>query len=132
MTERWHWRPLRWQRLAAAAVLVALVAALFHQGAQPYAVGLIPSPWDKLAHLALFGMLAALFWLLANARHPWLILFVVSAIGAADELAQLRLPGREPGLDDLLADVAGASIALLILSRLARVVGGHNENGSVG
>ena len=106
--------------MAAAAVMLAMVAALFHQGAQPYAVELILSPWDKLAHLALFGLLAALFWLMANARHPWLVLLAVAAIGAIDELAQLRLPGRQPGLDDLLADVLGAAVALWILSRIAR------------
>lgn len=116
--------------MAAAALLLALVATLFHQGAQPYAVGLIPSPWDKLAHLALFGMLAVLVWVMADARHPWLVLLAVAAIGGADELAQMRLPGREPGFDDLLADVFGAAIALWIVSRLARGTGGRPDNGS--
>ncbi len=101
-------------------MLLAMVAALFHQGAQPYAVGLIPSPWDKLAHLSLFGLLAALVWLVANARRPWLVLMAVTSIGMADELLQMRLPGRQAGIDDLIADVLGAAVVLWILSRLAR------------
>ena len=100
--------------------MLALVLALFHQGAQPYAVGLVPEPWDKLAHMAVFAVIAALFWLMARARRPWLVLLAVAAIGAADEWAQLSQPGRQAGLADLAADVAGAALALWCLTRLAR------------
>jgi hypothetical protein len=33
---------------------------LFYLGAQPFAAGLIPVPWDKLAHLAVFAFLTTL------------------------------------------------------------------------
>jgi len=44
----------------------------------------------------------------------------VTSIGMADELLQMRLPGRQAGIDDLIADVLGAAVVLWILSRLAR------------
>jgi hypothetical protein len=36
---------------------------LFYLGAQPFAAGLIPAPWDKLAHLAVFAVLTTLLWI---------------------------------------------------------------------
>jgi len=120
LTDRPVAEPKRWQRVAAAVAAIALVATLFQQGAQPYAVGLIPSPWDKLAHAALFGVLALLFWLIVPGRRPLAVVLIVTLIGAADEWAQLRLPGREPGLDDLAADLIGAVIAVCALMMRAR------------
>ena len=115
-----RWQPAPRHRIAAGGVVLVLVLTLFHQGAQPYAVGLVPEPWDELAHMAVFAVIATLFWLMAQARRPWLVLLAVAAIAAADEWAQLSLPGRQAGLADLAADVAGAALALWCLSRLAR------------
>ena len=53
--------------LASAA---ALIFQLFYVGAQPAAAGLIPMPWDKLAHLAVYAAITALMWIGTAGRMP--------------------------------------------------------------
>ncbi|RPH59294.1 MAG: hypothetical protein EHM83_16000 [Burkholderiales bacterium] len=110
--------PPRWLRLAAAALAVALVANLFYHGAQPYAVGLIPSPWDKPVHLAFFGGMAGLAWIVLGGRGAGAHLGAIGiavGIGLLDEVAQLRLPGRSVDVTDFAADFVGAALAVLLL-----------------
>lgn len=113
--------PPTWLRAAAAALLVTLIASLFHFGAQPYAVGLIPAPWDKLAHLTFFGGVAGLASIALGGGGPIAALAafgIAAAVGGADEAVQTLLPGRSAGLADLTADLAGAVLALLLLRAL--------------
>lgn len=101
--------------LVAAAIGVV---ALFVLGAQPFAVGIVPPPYDKLAHALAFG---ALFLVLDSALvlPLWLALAIPLMISAADELHQLWLPGRQGGFDDWLAGMCGVILAAWF-SRLAR------------
>lgn len=113
--------PPPWLRLATIALLALLTANLFYHGAQPYAVGLIPSPWDKLAHLVLFAGLAALAWIALGARGvgaPLGAIGITVAIGLLDEAAQSLLPGRSMDVVDIAADVGGAVLAVLLLVAL--------------
>lgn len=80
--------------------------------------------WDKGLHAAAYAGLA---FLLATAmflrRRPgWslyaVLLTVVLAYGAVDELAQTLVPGRTASAEDWLADLVGA-VAGLSLHRLA-------------
>jgi len=108
-------------RLSAAAVAVVLTFSLFHQGAQPHAVGLIPAPWDKLAHVVFFGAIAALAWVVLGGRGPgarYGAIAIAVGIGLADEIAQSLLPGRSAGIADLAADCMGAVLAVSVLSAL--------------
>lgn len=101
-----------------AAVLAPLVVALYvHLGAQPVAAGLLPSPFDKVAHFAAFGVIAALLWTAAVSRYPLQLLAAVGLIGIADECHQSALPGRFADPLDVLADVAGAAVAIVLLHR---------------
>lgn len=86
------------------------VVALFVLGAQPFAVGVVPPPFDKLAHAVAF---AGFFLVLDSAlvMPLWLALCIPLLISAADELHQLVLPGREPGLGDWLAGLFGVLAA---------------------
>ena len=118
---RWLQRALR---LAAITAAVGLPMGLFYGGAQPVAVGLIPAPWDKLAHVAVFAVLAGAIGFasgLRGARMWWLAFAVALAVGAADEWHQLSLPGRGPGWGDLLADAVGAALGATALRWRARV-----------
>ena len=47
--------PPRWMRLFALLSFVLVAAKLPWHGAQPSAVGAIPPPWDKLAHVVVYG-----------------------------------------------------------------------------
>lgn len=113
--------PFAFLKLAAMVVVGVVLYFLFDLGSKPVAVGLIPSPWDKLAHGALFAFLAFIggysATILNLPRRQLLVLTFIAAVllGAADELHQLSLPGRRAGFDDLACDAAGALIGVLAL-----------------
>ena len=97
---------------------IALPLGLFVGGAQPVAVGLVPAPWDKLAHAAVFALLAAAIGYASGLRgRPMLgVAFCGAvAVGALDEWHQMHLPGRSAGLGDLAADALGAALGAAAL-----------------
>ena len=105
-------------RLAAVALAIGLPLGLLIGGAQPVAVGLIPPPWDKLAHAAVFALLAAAIGYASGWRggRMLVVAFVgAMAVGLADEWHQMFLPGRSAGLDDLAADATGAALGAVAL-----------------
>lgn len=105
-------------RVLAVLAAIGLPVGLFYGGAQPVAVGLIPSPWDKLAHAGVFAVLAASVGYASGWRgRPmwWLGFTVALAVGAMDEFHQMMLPGRAAGWDDLTADAIGAVLGATAL-----------------
>ena len=108
---------MRWLCLLLAA---AVVFQLFYLGSQPFAAGLIPAPWDKLAHLVVYSAITALLWIGTGGSMPALVIAAVIAIGALDELHQLGVPGRHAGMDDFLVDACagvGTGIAMLLYAQ---------------
>lgn len=87
----------------------AIISLLFYLGAQPFAAGLIPAWWDKLAHLAVYAALTALLWIGTAGRMPLAVIAAVIAIGALDELHQAGLPGRHADAIDFLTDACAAA-----------------------
>jgi VanZ family protein len=117
--------PPRWVRALALLAFLAVAANLFWHGARPYAVGAIPAPWDKLAHVVLYGGFSASAWVALGGVRPTADLLapiVAVSVGLLDEYAQTFNPGREVGLDDLAADAAGAVAAILALMAVRRLV----------
>ena len=111
------------QRLALLTALF-LVAGLFIGGAQPVAVGLVPVPWDKVAHATVFAAIAFLLTFSRVRRHwGWLLASVLltTAVGGADEIHQYLLPGRSCDWADFAADALGASFGGALYVLLARV-----------
>jgi len=106
---------LRW---FAAAVVFAVSAGLFVGGALPVAVGLFTPPWDLLAHACVFSVVGVTSGL-ASGRRGWrLLMFCLVgavAVGAMDELHQLRLPGRSADWNDLAADAVGGLLGSFLL-----------------
>ena len=96
--------------------------------------------WDKLAHVAIFGLLALLT---LRATHggmrPLALLPAAAAFllvlgwGALDEVHQSFVPGRDVSGLDVAADGLGAALALLIwavwqgLARIPRRQGARGE-----
>ena len=74
---------------------------------------------DKLAHAAAFGLLAGFFWLAL--RSFWWPIVLSSLYGLSDELHQRFVPGRQFDLLDLLADITGALLFILLVSFLTRL-----------
>ena len=96
----------RWPYLFLAA---AVVFQLFYVGAQPVAAGLIPSPWDKLAHFAVYSLITLLLWIATAGRMPLTVIVTVVMIGAFDELHQAHLAGRFGDTLDFLVDACAAT-----------------------
>ena len=109
----------------AVGVLSCLtfLGGVFVGGAQPEAAGLIPAPWDKLAHVVSFGLLT--FMLDLALRPPvWLLAALPLSVSALDEFHQAFLPGRYASLEDWLAGALGVALACWLLrgTRLREVV----------
>ena len=102
-------------RFACLAGAATIIASLFWLGTKPVAVGLFPPPLDKVAHFATFGLIAAMLWLSVLRGRPWLVIGLVSLVGAADEIHQIFLPGRSAGFDDWAADILSAVVITALL-----------------
>jgi hypothetical protein len=118
-------------RLVCVLLAVAILLGLFGLGGQPVAVGLLPVPWDKVAHGLVFAVLAVTIGLASGLRGWRVVLLAAGAallIGVLDEWHQVFLPGRQAGLDDLAADVVGGLAGALLL-RLRGVGGDRGVRG---
>lgn len=105
-------------QVAAALLVVGLPLGLFVAGAQPVAVGLVPAPWDKLVHAAVFAVLAGAIGYSSGLRGRRMLLVCfcsAAAVGALDEWHQMYLPGRSADLDDLAFDAFGAALGAAAL-----------------
>jgi hypothetical protein len=105
-------------RMVAAASVVLGFAALHVLGAKAMAVGLFPSPWDKLAHVMTFALIGGAFGLASGTRGWHRAVFCIAGAvlaGALDEWHQAFLPGRNASWMDLLADTAGGVLAAALL-----------------
>jgi VanZ family protein len=71
-----------------------------------------------VVHALLFAILATLIRLTLPTLPSVGVLTFIGAIALADELHQLSLPGRNADVIDWVADVAGAAVALLVMSSL--------------
>ncbi|HEX7004215.1 MAG TPA: VanZ family protein [Trueperaceae bacterium] len=103
----WRLAPLAW---------MALVFILSNQPdiAEPFE---IPDwlPADKLVHAGLYAVLAALLYLAG--LGPVASVVVTALYGVTDEIHQMFVPGRNPELLDLLADLVGAVAGVWLVQR---------------
>jgi len=121
--------PPRWLRLVAMLVFVVVAANLFWHGAQPYSVGLVPPPWDKLAHVIAFGGFGGTAWVILGGTRPAadvLAPLAAVAVGIADEFAQQFNPGRGVSGADIAADAIGAILVVLALALLRERLRRHH------
>ena len=107
-------------RLLAAFLLAILIVNLLYHGQQPYAVGLVRPPLDKVLHLILFASVGTLLWIAAGARHIPMVIVLAVMLGLLDEIMQSFNPGRSADWTDLLADTLGAGLGVLLCRRIAR------------
>ena len=101
-----------WVRGGCILAAVFMAVTLF-VGAEAVAkVPLFPPPFDKAAHFAFYGMMAAL--LAHGLGLRWLIvpLILVPVIGVADEWHQFYVPGRDSSFWDWMADEIGTVVAV--------------------
>ncbi|MGZ5095560.1 MAG: VanZ family protein [Burkholderiales bacterium] len=107
----------RYARSAWWFASVTLVGGLFVLGRMPFASGLFPEPWDKLAHVTVFALLTLLLYRAFGTRAALLAATVAISVGGADEIHQLFLAGRTSDFADFFADGVGATLTALVLRR---------------
>jgi VanZ family protein len=115
-------RAQRMARALAMLLTVALPLALWFGGAQPMAVGLFTSPWDKLAHITVYAVLACAIGCASGQRSLSAMAIGFAGallVGLLDEAHQMRLPGRSADIEDLVADAVGAALGTTVLAVLA-------------
>lgn len=109
-----------WYAPAAAwgAFLLWLGSQSFDGTWEPYPF----IPWDKVAHVALYGVLGALAvigWRGAGRRpHIAVPLAAALAVGIVDELRQRGVATRSADPLDFLADMIAIVLAFVILRRV--------------
>src|SRR5688572_22696129 len=103
--------------LAAAAIIFEL----FYAGARPPTAGWLVAPWDKVAHFALYSVIAALLWTAAAGRMAFALVVVAVLVGALDELHQAGLPGRTSDAADFVADALAVTATIGLLSAWTRL-----------
>lgn len=110
--------------LRGLSLLLALVLfCLFVWGGnQPEAAGLFQPPWDKLAHLSWFAVLAGLLDFGLNLRIRFPGALFCSGVALWDEWRQLFLPGRSADFGDLVFDGLGILIGLLIARQIRKIL----------
>lgn len=118
--------PPNWPRAAALAwqwaPLILWMALIFVLSDQPKANIPDAGQWDLLVKKGGHFLGYALLWLLARRAGfaPWPAFVLAVAYAISDELHQLRIPGRNGQLLDVLIDAAGALTALALAARLRR------------
>ncbi|MCU0503492.1 MAG: VanZ family protein [Anaerolineae bacterium] len=110
---------LRW------AAVIAWMGVIFFLSSRPdlpnFAPGL-PGVEELGGHLTAYGVLAGLLWWAlrgSGVRYPatWALVLAV-AYGVSDEFHQSFVPGRDMSVSDLMVDLLGAGVALLLLTLL--------------
>jgi VanZ family protein len=109
-------------RISCLLAALAIAINLFWLGSKPVAVNLIPAPWDKLAHFAVFSCITWLVWLGTAGRTPISAVVAVVALGALDELHQGMLPGRSADMMDFCTDLLAGTLTGSILYMRARTL----------
>ena len=112
-------KPTERIRLYSLLLLLSLVTMMLFIGSRPGVEVIVPNPpWDKLAHLIAYGGFATLAWIFLGGRSTLGPLAVAGLIGCMDETMQYYSPGRSADFRDIIADLSGALLAVLVLRSL--------------
>jgi VanZ family protein len=95
--------------LAAPVFVMTLATLLAYTGKIPY--GLFRAPWDKVAHGALYGWLAACAFQALPSRHRRWAWAGPLLLGVVDECTQTLSRQRSADPWDFAADACGIAVA---------------------
>lgn len=110
-----------WPLLLRWLPALALMAAIFTASNDVQVTAMMPAfaHADKAAHLAAYAVLASLYLFALSPvmrSRPFLMgllaVILTASYGAADELHQSFVPGRDCSFADWVADVVGGSLAV--------------------
>jgi VanZ family protein len=109
--------------------LVEVITRLFGQQPRVAHVYVINVLWRKATHVVAYGLIGAL-WFRAlragaiirwTARWSWQAIAITTLIASADEIHQIFVPSRTASVSDVLLDVGGAAMAV-VLMRVSQVL----------
>jgi len=106
-------------RKIEVVLLIVVLLILFWFSEQSIAVGLISSPYDKIAHATFGASVAFILWLIFKGGFSWANIGIVGLLSALEEWHQSFLPGRVPDFYDFLA-AAGAAFFCVMLLRFRK------------
>ena len=88
----------------------------------PSCYGIVHLLADKGYHVSLFCILACLLWkaFAAQAHRSWLILLAGAVVGSCSEFLQNFFPDRDPAVRDVLINIGGVALGLLLCRLLFR------------
>ena len=85
-------------------------------------LGRLPTRFDKLGHLGMYGIFGALVLRAASRPAAWATVawawIGIACFAAADEWHQNFIPGRSASLGDWAADLTGSLLGILIARKL--------------
>lgn len=113
--------------LAIALLIIALIFGMADSSLATRSLNFQP-PLDKLLHIGVYGIIAALLLCAGIIRSRAGLWLLVVGIGLLDELQQRGIVGRQSSPTDLLADMVGVTLGLLLAGWiLSRVLVLHNR-----
>jgi|GEM_PF-2508944 len=110
-------------RFLPAGILYLFIFTLSSLERWPVEVGW--TPFDKVAHVSIFGLLGALLAFGFGRGEPksaWKAFLTGVVLAALDEVHQLFVAGRDSSPWDLLADLGGIAAGIGIFRALARFI----------
>ena len=108
----------------AERVFGLVSGALFGRWRQdPSSYGIVHLLADKGFHVALFCVLAVLLWqaFASTERKPWLIIACGAIVGSSSEFLQRFFPDCDPAIRDVLINIGGTALGVLICIALVRL-----------
>jgi VanZ family protein len=105
-------------RMQCLLLQTTLVVALLYVKSHPDQLPVNLLPWMKLANAAQYGVLAALSWVVMGGRSPSGALVLAGSIALLDEGVKYYSPVGTAGFGDVVADLLGAAVVVLVLSAL--------------
>lgn len=107
-------------KMVPMLIVLGTIFFLSHQPADSISLPAFPGS-DKIAHMMAYSFLGWSMLFSIPPRH-WkrrgeklvysLVLFLVVLYGISDEFHQSFIPGRQPDLFDIVADMAGGIVAI--------------------
>ncbi len=78
---------------------------------------------DKGFHVSLFCILAILLWraLPNSSKKLWLIVLAGAIVGSCSEILQRFFPDRDPAIRDVLINIGGTALGLILCLASARL-----------
>ena len=109
--------------LCASSILLVWGTAFGGRSFGPVRAVLVALPYgDKVGHMALYGAISfTLAMLVRTRRHLMVTALAVMSIGIADEFRQLTEGNRNFSVGDVLANLAGVLLALLLATIVERI-----------